>query len=104
MTDVHVYQQGIARLLQCLDRHDPLYNEVLSYRRELSEHLEARILEELDRLARRRVDVSFEALCRAEEPSADIDALLDEGCFDQVVRLWRQACDGIVAFSRAVRA
>ncbi|MBN1583429.1 MAG: hypothetical protein JXA89_22155 [Anaerolineae bacterium] len=91
MTELYVYKQGIARLLQCLDRHDPLYNEVLNYRHELSERPEAGILKELDRLARCRIGVSFEALCRAEEPSADIDALLDEGCPDQVARLWKQA-------------
>jgi hypothetical protein len=93
MTDVHVYQQGIARLLQCLDRDDPLYNEVLSCRRELSEHPEAGAVEELDRLARCRIGVGFEALCRAEEPSADIEALLDEGCFDQIAWLWKQTAN-----------
>ena len=94
VTDIHVYQKGIARLLQCLDRTHPLYDEVLRCRRDLSEHPGTGTVGKLDRLARCRIGVSFEALCAAEEPSVDIDALLDEGCFDRVARLWRQACDG----------
>ncbi len=92
MTDIHVYRRGIARLLQCLDRHDPLYDEVLRCRQDLGAHPGTDILQELDRLARCRIGVSFEALCTAAEPAADVDALLDEGCCDQVARLWKQAC------------
>ncbi|MBL7200968.1 MAG: hypothetical protein ISS56_12545 [Anaerolineae bacterium] len=92
MTDIHVYRKGIARLLQCLNRHDPLYDEVLRCRQDLSEYPGAEIVKDLDRLTRCRIGVSFETLCTAEEPSADIDALLDEGCCDQVARLWKQAC------------
>lgn len=90
ISDPQRYQQGIARLLQCFARSHPLHNQILACRGLLSRGPSPTTLAELDRLTRQRVGVSFEALCRAPDPAADIDALLEEKCFDELARLWRQ--------------
>lgn len=89
--DPQLYRRGIARLLQCFGRGHPLYSKVLACRNLLHDRPSSTALAELDRISRQKVGVSFEALCRVPEPAADIDALLDEGCFEELTRLWRQA-------------